>query len=678
MENPFATEEGETHAAAAAPPAPAPAPAPAGPAPIIRAILRGRVSMQQTGTTAASTQYVYEGQWASSDVDPVTSEFKYTFKLPATAHAPMLPSGYVPRNPGIPSTTDDAPVGAPMTGSFALKMTADSSKNIREEGVTLRIGGPLPEAHPALVPADAAPGSGPAAASSLIGVNGSGRNQFGAFALAGAYHPPSGTMWVHKTYLPAAAKKEEGPRREQRSMAAITGINARNLSHDQKVWRELVHELKRVGGQNAAPFAQPVDAEALGLRDYHTIITKPMDLSTVEAKIYRGEYPNENALYDDIALIFANALRYNGPEHWVGKAAAIMKGHLDEQFGIMVERRRRREEEERLKVAQEEERKKRAVEMKRQEAEARKAAEAEDRRKAAAAAAASAASKRAREAEAAAAADAPAAKKPRKDGAAAGGGAGAAALGGLPGMMALGGMMGMAPDSNMASAAILMAQAFAIMQQANQAGGVNPLQLLVPGLGGNPLAAAAGLPGAAPLPAAPAAPAAAAPAAAPKAATGKVGGGARTKTTAPAAAPPAKAKPAPPPPVPAMAKPAPPPAVLPAAPAPKVELKPLTMAELQELVESVEDLQPFQQDRVGQILQQGGYDPQEVDMEAVDTETLRKMKAYVDGCLGRGGGAGGAVPPPPPPAAPRAPAPLPAPPAPRYDDEDDDVPPPAF
>jgi len=36
----------------------------------------------------------------------------------------------------------------------------------------------------------------------------------------------------------------------------------------------------------AWPFYKPVDAELLGLHDYHEIIKKPMDLGTVKVYIY--------------------------------------------------------------------------------------------------------------------------------------------------------------------------------------------------------------------------------------------------------------------------------------------------------------------------------------------------------------------------------------------------------
>ncbi len=56
----------------------------------------------------------------------------------------------------------------------------------------------------------------------------------------------------------------------------------KQLRFCQTVIRELFH--KRHAAY-AWPFLEPVNAEALGLHDYHTIIKKPMDLGTVRDKL---------------------------------------------------------------------------------------------------------------------------------------------------------------------------------------------------------------------------------------------------------------------------------------------------------------------------------------------------------------------------------------------------------
>ncbi|XP_062221403.1 transcription factor GTE4-like isoform X1 [Phragmites australis] len=58
-------------------------------------------------------------------------------------------------------------------------------------------------------------------------------------------------------------------------------------------------------------FNKPVDASGLGLHDYHTIITKPMDLGTVKSKLAAGHYKSPREFAGDVRLTFQNAMTYN-------------------------------------------------------------------------------------------------------------------------------------------------------------------------------------------------------------------------------------------------------------------------------------------------------------------------------------------------------------------------------
>eukprot|EP00048_Salpingoeca_helianthica_P022150 m.16627 g.16627 ORF g.16627 m.16627 type:complete len:964 (-) comp6946_c0_seq1:351-3242(-) len=86
----------------------------------------------------------------------------------------------------------------------------------------------------------------------------------------------------------------------------------KQLRFCQTVIRELFH--KRHAAY-AWPFLEPVNAEALGLHDYHTIIKKPMDLGTVRDKLEKGAYRNGTDFANDVRLIFTNCYKYNPPEH---------------------------------------------------------------------------------------------------------------------------------------------------------------------------------------------------------------------------------------------------------------------------------------------------------------------------------------------------------------------------
>lgn len=60
------------------------------------------------------------------------------------------------------------------------------------------------------------------------------------------------------------------------------------------------------------PFRMPVDAVALGLANYHTIITNPMDLGTIKKFIEDGgKYELAKEVHEDVELAFNNAMKFN-------------------------------------------------------------------------------------------------------------------------------------------------------------------------------------------------------------------------------------------------------------------------------------------------------------------------------------------------------------------------------
>lgn len=95
-----------------------------------------------------------------------------------------------------------------------------------------------------------------------------------------------------------------------------TPKNKGKLSEALKACNEILKELfsKKHSGY-AWPFYKPVDAELLGLHDYHDIIKKPMDLGTVKKKMDDREYKSAAEFADDVRLIFTNCYKYNPPDH---------------------------------------------------------------------------------------------------------------------------------------------------------------------------------------------------------------------------------------------------------------------------------------------------------------------------------------------------------------------------
>ncbi|XP_078045321.1 homeotic protein female sterile isoform X5 [Augochlora pura] len=124
-----------------------------------------------------------------------------------------------------------------------------------------------------------------------------------------------------------------------------TGKSKEKLSEALKFCNEILKELfsKKHSGY-AWPFYKPVDAELLGLHDYHDIIKKPMDLGTVKTKMDNREYKTAQEFASDVRLIFTNCYKYNPPDHDVVAMARKLQDVFemrhakipDEPMGSMV------------------------------------------------------------------------------------------------------------------------------------------------------------------------------------------------------------------------------------------------------------------------------------------------------------------------------------------------------
>ncbi|KAL5573743.1 hypothetical protein UlMin_023340 [Ulmus minor] len=75
-------------------------------------------------------------------------------------------------------------------------------------------------------------------------------------------------------------------------------------------------------------FNEPVDAQRLGLHDYHTIITHPMDLGTIKSRLIKNWYKSPKEFAEDVRLAFRNAMTYN-PK---GQDVHIMAEQLSKIF----------------------------------------------------------------------------------------------------------------------------------------------------------------------------------------------------------------------------------------------------------------------------------------------------------------------------------------------------------
>ncbi|VDK30381.1 unnamed protein product, partial [Dibothriocephalus latus] len=93
----------------------------------------------------------------------------------------------------------------------------------------------------------------------------------------------------------------------------------------------LLQELKLES--SALPFLQPVQYKELGLVDYLSVVSTPMDLSLIEEKLNNGAYKDPWGVVDDFWLMFNNAWLYNK------KASKVYKhcSQLAEKFESLVD-----------------------------------------------------------------------------------------------------------------------------------------------------------------------------------------------------------------------------------------------------------------------------------------------------------------------------------------------------
>ncbi|NXH07149.1 BRDT protein, partial [Loxia leucoptera] len=76
------------------------------------------------------------------------------------------------------------------------------------------------------------------------------------------------------------------------------------------------------------PFHQPVDAAALNLPDYYTIIKKPMDLGTIKKRLEHNYYTKAAECIEDFKTMFWNCYMYNKP----GDDIVFMAKELEKVF----------------------------------------------------------------------------------------------------------------------------------------------------------------------------------------------------------------------------------------------------------------------------------------------------------------------------------------------------------
>lgn len=115
----------------------------------------------------------------------------------------------------------------------------------------------------------------------------------------------------------------------------IGGVRPRKKKYELELrfCQEVLTEIKKPRHWQANQyFMAPVDPIALQIPTYFKIIKKPMDLSTVQAKLDANEYEKAKDFEEDVRLIFKNCFTFNKPGEIVFKSGQDLEKLFNEKW----------------------------------------------------------------------------------------------------------------------------------------------------------------------------------------------------------------------------------------------------------------------------------------------------------------------------------------------------------
>lgn len=128
-----------------------------------------------------------------------------------------------------------------------------------------------------------------------------------------------------------------GPLREGSTKGASGGAGAsgEGLSGEKlAACKAVVRDLRK--HKDASVFLEPVDWKALGIKDYPTIIKRPMDLGTIMKRLEGGQYNSVLDVAADVDLVWSNAMTYNQDESYIYSVASDLKTFADRKMAPLV------------------------------------------------------------------------------------------------------------------------------------------------------------------------------------------------------------------------------------------------------------------------------------------------------------------------------------------------------
>lgn len=140
---------------------------------------------------------------------------------------------------------------------------------------------------------------------------------------------PEGLPLIRRDSTNADGRPKRSIHPPKRDLPYSTKPKKKKYQWELRFCQETLDELHKPKYYNcAAPFYFPVDPVALHIPSYHSIIKKPMDLSTMQTKLKTGQYENAKEFELDMRLMFKNCYRFN----LVGDPTYLAGEQLEEIF----------------------------------------------------------------------------------------------------------------------------------------------------------------------------------------------------------------------------------------------------------------------------------------------------------------------------------------------------------
>jgi Bromodomain len=129
--------------------------------------------------------------------------------------------------------------------------------------------------------------------------------------------------------LHEAPPADEPPAKRFKTEPSLSSADSgkKLAANQQKFLAALLRQVKK--SKDARPFLEPVDPVKLNIPRYFEVITRPMDLGTMETKLTQGEYSSAQAFVDDFNMMIDNCVKFNGQENPVTKMAKNIQASFE-------------------------------------------------------------------------------------------------------------------------------------------------------------------------------------------------------------------------------------------------------------------------------------------------------------------------------------------------------------